>query len=136
MWQYNDTLYHYGIPGMRWGIRSKISKMKTNSRMKKVRKAKAIKKKEADKAAKANQVVKKPTVKDLSDADLKKIVDRLDMEKRYNAYQASTVSAGKKYATLFFDKAVVPAVTETGKDIIKGQLTKAITKALEKEDKK
>ena len=101
--------------------------------MKKVRKAKAIKKKET---AKVNQVAKKPTVKDLSDADLKKIVDRLDMEKKYKAYQASTVSAGKKYANLFFEKAVVPAITETGKDIIKGQLTKAITKALEKEDKK
>ena len=133
MWHYNDTLYHYGTPGMRWGIRSKISKMKTNSRMKKVRKAKAIKKKEA---AKLNQVAKKPTVKDLSDADLKKIVDRLDMEKKYNAYQASTVSAGKKYANLFFEKAVVPAITETGKDIIKGQLTKAITKALETKGKK
>lgn len=72
----SDQLSHVGILGMRWGFR----KGNSSSGGKPVFMPK-----------------KKPTVKDISDEDLKKIIARLQLEKQYRELNPQKVSAGKKF---------------------------------------
>lgn len=66
---YNDTLYHSGVKGMRWGVRRNQppTGSKSNPRKKVTRPA-------------------RKHVSEMSDDELKTKLSRLDMEKRYNQH--------------------------------------------------
>lgn len=104
------VLSHYGRPGMKWGIRRTKKQLSANAAAKSKAKSDAkIKKAGAKAAAKAGAKIEKSTKKQLksgdkagtkasklkkqarkmSDADLKKAVDRLQMEKKYSDLTSS-----------------------------------------------
>lgn len=58
----NEFLEHHGIKGMRWGVRKRSTA-----------------------SGPATAHPSKPHAKDLSDEDLKKAIDRMDLEKKYSA---------------------------------------------------
>lgn len=119
MWRYNDSDYiaHYGKLGMRWGIRNFLSKRgRSNSR-----KAVAARKKAG---IKENTVKPEPKkkVSEMSDAELKAAVQRLENEKKYRDLNPRHVSAGEKFAKDFVEKALIPGINEGAKQIIKDAL--------------
>lgn len=64
MWKYNDELYHYGVKGMKWGIRRRRPKVTphedyTNAHSKK-------------------------SVKSMSNKELRTRINRLNMEREYS----------------------------------------------------
>ena len=75
----DDTLAHFGVKGMKWGKRKGSS----------VKAADARKKKSMKKAVKKRRL--------LSDADLKKKVERLKMEKQLKDLTDEEISPGKKF---------------------------------------
>ena len=103
----NNELYHYGVLGMRWGIRrdKSISSGKSSNKRKST-----------------NQ----KAVKDLSNDELKAKITRLELEKRYRDLNPPTVSRGRK----FVDKVLAPAATEAGKRLLSDFITKQGSKAL------
>lgn len=89
----NNYLQHYGILGMRWGVRRARPKSSSGSRFsrKSYKNSKELKKKPVE--------PKKKTIKDLSDNELRSKINRLELEKRYKELSGSDKqsSRGKKF---------------------------------------
>lgn len=160
-----NELTHWGVKGMRWGIRryqnkdgtltpagkkrynaemsqlkaeEKVlkNKMKTKSQLDKLeakrKEVEDLRKGKLPASSKESSEPKKKTVKDLSDEELFKVVNRLNLEKRYSELNPQQVSKGKKFVNDMIDKAVIPAVQEVSKNAIKNSLESAIKKTTEK----
>lgn len=120
--QMEDFLMHYGVLGMKWGRRkarpsrsSKPSTQRTSSLSKK--------------ATTKKKATKKVKVKDLSDEDLQKKINRLQMEKRYRDLKKDEVSAGRK---LVGDILMTSGKT-VGVQVVNYAAAKIINKALHDE---
>lgn len=97
-----ETLEHYGVPGMKWGKRRKASK---NAR-------------KADNAQRAEARAK---VKDMSDDDLKSAINRLKLEKEYKQLNAHQLSEGQKI--------VGDILKDVGKQYAKNYITSSLNSA-------
>lgn len=95
----NDNhLIHYGVLGMKWGIRRKSKSSVTTSKSSKSR-----------------------SVKDLSDAELRQILNRHQMEKQYAQITAKEKSAGVKFVSdVLTNAAKQTATSYTAKYMAKG----------------
>ena len=119
----NNELYHYGILGMKWGVRRTPSQLghqikerkaakKRNENLEKARKARA----EHQKALKSGKL--KP--KDMTPAELQKEIQRLQLEKQYMDLQrdTSTQKKGKTFASKYGGQLVDKLVTNVGIDLV------------------
>lgn len=101
----DQSLAHYGVPGMKWGVR------------------KARRPSSDDYKSTASLRKRKPS--ELSNEELKKVITRLQLEKQYKELSPSTISSGKKFAT--------GLLKEVGREMVKDYLktgVKAGVKAL------
>lgn len=86
-----DDLKHHGILGMKWGVRRYQNKDGTLTSAGK-------KRYDRDEQKIANKAKKKPSVEEMSDAELRKIINRLQMERQYSQLSPSNINKGKEYA--------------------------------------
>ena len=115
----NNELIHYGVPGMRWGIRRSRSlhfspqiekqfKKKNDTSVEKLKAAKTssdhaskiteegLKIHDAIRGAKAAR--RREDLSQLSDAELKAKITRMNLEQQYNNLNSNQVSKGQAYA--------------------------------------
>lgn len=78
----------------------------------------------------------KTSVKDMSDDELRTVVNRLMLEQQYKRLKPEQVSKGKQFVDSVMKNVVAPAATEVGKNVLKNAMTNAITKATSEKDKK
>lgn len=98
-------------------------------------KAKLTAQKEATKKAKAEAkaIRKGATVKktnkvdisQMSDEDLRKIVNRLQLEQQYRQLNPRKVSVGEKFLKKVANDVVIPAAVNSGRNLLQENLTKA-----------
>lgn len=74
----SNELYHYGIPGMRWGVR-RASKSKGQNYSKDAIEAKRLKKKK---------------VNEMSNDELKTLTKRQELEKKHKEFNPSKIAKG------------------------------------------
>lgn len=93
------TLKHHGVLGMHWGIRRKSRPVSSEH-------------------VKAS-VLKRKSVSELSNEDIKFLTNRLQLEKQYKDLKKSNMSAGEKF--------VSETISNVGKQLLQTYLEKAIT---------
>lgn len=140
-----DELYHYGVKGMKWGIRRTPAQLghKTGSKKKKstgsdvksfVKKtgskaANAIKNHRAaskqKKAAKqeAKRAKKKP-ISEMSDEELRRRVQRLQLEQQYRQLSPQKISAGRAFINVVGKQVFIPATTNASRQLLNEWLVK------------
>ena len=162
-----NELMHWGIKGMKWGVRryqnkdgsltpagkkrydkemaklkeeEKIAKnkLRTQAKLDKLdEKRKEIEALKSGKPiAKSTKQHSKPSVKDMSDEELRQTVNRLLMEQQYAKLNPQQVSAGQKFVKKVMNDVVAPAATEVGKNVLKDAMSKAVKNASEASKKK
>ena len=132
----NDELMHYGVPGMKWGVRrtpAQLGRKKTSSSKslfgKKKPKPKA-KAKTKSESSKEETVPKKKSVKEMSDEELNAAIRRMQLEQTYASLSPQKVSTGKAVTKRILNNIVVPAAEDVGRQMVKTALTRAGNKTL------
>jgi hypothetical protein len=91
-----ESLYHYGILGMKWGVRRSKAGLSG-----------------ARRSLKSGSTGEK-NAKEMSDDELRKAVNRLQLEQQYSKLAANDISRGREYAQKVIKTATgVAAVTTT-----------------------
>lgn len=126
-------LQHHGILGQKWGKRRYQNKdgSLTPEGRKRYGDGPGGKGKSSNPKGAPNRP---KSSKEMTDDELRAAINNLQLQKQYNALYSEMnpqkVSKGKKFVGDFIDKAVIPAVTEGGKQLLKDALTKAGKQAL------
>lgn len=118
---YNE-LYHYGVKGMKWGIRRK---RQSKSSKKSKRKTKTEEIHDDYKRAHTSK-----SIKSMSDNELRSRINRLQMEQNYSKLKGQKVSKGKKIID-GLNKTLTTAVAVTGAGLTLYNNASRIKKILE-----
>lgn len=124
-----QALVHYGILGMKWGVRRSKAEL-----------ARARGKKTSDSGddsddKKQTTAKRSKSISEMSDDELRKTVQRLQLEKQYRDLNPKQVSAGQKIVGKILKDVVVPAATEVGRNLLKEEFGK-LAKEIQKKSKK
>lgn len=125
-------LCHHGIKGMKWGVRRSEAELarargetpKTTSKTKKV--GGIFQKKAKSQKPVASAKPKAKNISEMSDEELRSMVNRLQLEKQYRDLSPKQVSKGKA----FYDKYVAPALADTVRNVAKDYLNKQLRDVL------
>lgn len=135
----NDELIHWGVRGMKWGVRRYQNKDGSLTAAGKKRRAKLESKsdklkREIDKldgVDKNSDSPRKKSVGEMTNAELKAATERLNVEKSYYEAQKNLASVkpkqvnkGKEFAQKLLGEAIIPSVTNVAKDYISKELKK------------
>lgn len=85
---YENELMHYGVLGMRWGVRKERSSGSSSLRARKSRMS--------EDAREAKQI-KKKKVSQMSNAELRKLNTRQELERKYSQMNPSVMEKGMKF---------------------------------------
>ena len=129
----DNELYHHGVKGMKWGVRkTPVRSSSGNTRKQKSNTMSLFKKKKTTRnasVAKSSQAQTK-SVKDMSDDELQRKIDRARLEQKYLELNPETVSRGRRIAKRVINDVIVPSAEDLGKQVVKSFMAKGINKVL------
>ena len=143
MWQYNysdDYLAHYGVLGMKWGVRRTAAQLGNHVRTKRTQvkrkqslaKARATREKNRKAAAKRQKLLDEGLLspKKMTDTELKAKIERLNLEKEFKkSMTEARGDGGKKYVTDILKKIGENTLTNLGAQAATHVIGEAINKA-------
>ena len=128
-----NELYHFGIKGMRWGVRryQNPDGSLTNAGKKRLSKGHTSNE-ENDSSNKS----KTKTVKEMSDDELRQAITRIQLEQQYKNLSPKTVSNGKKFVDTVANDVLKPAAIDIGKQVAKSLMVKGVNSLVKDESLK
>lgn len=126
-------LTHWGVRGMKWGVRRYQNKDGSLTAAGKKRRAKLegeLEKLGGKKDSDGDSTTRKKTVSEMTDAELREHTARMQVEKNYYdaqkqlaaAMPPKKVSAGQKFANKMLNEVIMPAATNAGKAYLEKML--------------
>ena len=129
----DNELYHHGVKGMKWGVRKTPVRSSSGATRKlKSNTLSLFKKKKTTRnasVAKSSQAQTK-SVKDMSDDELERKIERARLEQKYLELNPETVSRGRRIAKSVINNVIVPSAEDLGKQAVKSFMAKGINKVL------
>lgn len=131
-----DVLVHYGIKGMKWGVRRKnptpTTAATTTTPGRKVKATGGTGQKassDAVEAARLRQIAKKSTTDSLSNKELQALVQRLNLERQYDSLRPrSTGEQAKKFVTDLLVSVGKEESSKYARSQISGQISEVLKK--------
>ena len=129
----DNELYHHGVKGMKWGVRK--TPVRSSSGATRKRKSNTLslfkKKKTTHNASVAkSSPAQTKSIKDMSDDELQKKIERVRLEQQYQELDPKSVSRGKRIAKRVMDDVIVPAAVDIGKQAVKSIMANGVNKVL------
>lgn len=115
----NNELTHWGIKGMKWGIRR--FQNKDGSLTSEGRKRYGD---DDDNGRSKSSAPERKSARDMSDEELFRAVNRARLEDQYNSLRPEHVSTGKKFVKSTWNNVIAPAATNAGRKFLENALNK------------
>lgn len=133
-----NELYHFGIKGMRWGVRryQNPDGSLTNAGKKRLKKGQTSNEKTDSSNKSSTKSSSTKTVKDMSDDELRQAINRLQLEQQYKNLSPKNVSKGKKFVDTVANDVLKPAAIDMGKQVAKSLMTKGVNSLIKDESLK
>lgn len=142
----SDLLCHFGIKGMKWGIRRFQNKNGSLTAAGKKRYQKGEQASD-EKTPPSSSASRSKSISELSDTELRTRINRLNLEKQYRQLLSEGASSntkqvreGKSFANEIKDRAVknvfLPAAEEIGRQVVRSTLAEFTNKAFKFEGDK
>ena len=119
--KYNHELYHYGVLGMKWGVRRNRKSVSSSSSNTKP-KGKRVPSEDYLQA----QKIKKKKLYEMSNKEIETVTRRMQLEQNYKNLNRQQISKGRKFVTDILTevgketaKSVVRSGVKTGMDALK-----------------
>ena len=129
----DNELYHHGVKGMKWRVRkTPVRSSSGATRKRKSNTLSLFKKKNTTRNASVAKSSPSQTksVKDMSDDELRRKIERVRLEQQYQQLNPKTVSRGQRIAKRVMNNVIVPAAEDLGKQVVKSFMATSINKAL------
>ena len=95
-----NVLVHHGVKGQKWGVRrtpEQLGHAPSKKRKFSIKiRSKNDGKKQSESRSKDSEPTKKKTVKDMSDDEIRQIINRIELERKYSQLTAKQKSKGRK----------------------------------------
>ena len=127
----DNELYHHGVKGMKWGVRKTPVRSSSGATRKSNTLSLFKKKKTTRKVSSANSSpAQTKSIKDMSDDELRKKIERVQLEQDYLQLDPKAVSRGKRITKRVMDDMIVPAAVDIGKQAVKSIMANGVNKVL------
>lgn len=127
----DNELYHHGVKGMKWGFRkTQVRSSSGATRKQKSNTLSLFKKTTRNASVSKSLPAQTKSVKDMSDDELRRKIERVRLEQQYQQLNPGTVSKGRRIAKRVMNNVIVPAAEDLGKQIVKSFMAKGVNKAL------
>lgn len=123
-----DELYHHGVKGMKWGVRRTPAQLgHTTSKRKKSSGGSGVFKKAGQsvsktiknrKAAKQQKKAKQKPLSEMSDEELRRKIQRLQLEQQYRQLSPKQVSAGQRFISTVGNQVIKPAAINSSRQLL------------------